>query len=248
MISRFFDIIIAIIGLIRFKLRYPGVRWIRPRKVGTFYSQDGQDLYLASLLLGPISRNSSERHWVVDVGCNHPINFSNSLFFEKYFGCHTLAIDPIEEFAELWKDKRPNAVFHVCAVGESNGFVDLSVPTHNNADNMFSFVSNGFNKRPDMYFEKRKVQLVKLANIFAEHGIDEVMLLSIDVEGFELSALKGIDFEVVIIRCIVLENNSKSNYGADDIRDFLAERNFVFYARIGHLDDVFLHGTLIRGI
>jgi FkbM family methyltransferase len=244
----FIDLIITIIGLVKFKMKYPGTRWIRPRKTGTFYSQDGQDLYLASLLFGPITKNTSELHWVVDVGCNHPVHFSNSLFFEKYLKCKILAIDPIQEFGALWSKKRPNAIFCPCAIGEVSGSTILNVPLGSGGDNMFSYVESGVNKRPDIDFEERAVPIVKLSDLLSKFGIKEILLLSIDVEGFELSALKGIDFDAVLIRCIVIENNSTSWYGSDDIRVFLLEHNYEFHARIGHLDDIYIHGSMIRGL
>ena len=112
---------------------------------------------------------------------------------------------------------------------------------------MFSFVENGFNKRPDIYFEKRTVPTNTLKDIFEANGISEVLLMSVDVEGFELDVVKGIDFNAVLIRCIIIENNSKSLYGSDDIREYLIKRNFNYHARIGHLDDVFVHASMIRG-
>jgi FkbM family methyltransferase len=247
MIRRFFDVMLGIIGLVKFKLKYPGTRWIRPRKIGTFYSQDGQDLYLASLLFGSITKNTSEEHWVVDVGCNHPVHFSNSLFFEKYFKCKILAIDPIEEFGSLWQKKRPSAIFYPCAIGELPGSTILNVPLGNGGDSMFSYVESGVNKRPDISFEARTVPILRLSDLFLKYGIKEILFMSIDVEGFELSALKGIDFDAVLIRCIIVENNSTSWYGSDDIRVFLSEYNYDFYARIGHLDDVYIHGSMTRG-
>jgi len=247
MIKRFWNMSVAVIGLIFFKIKYPNTQWLRPKKIGTFYSQDGQDLYLASLLFSAITKSPDKDSWIVDVGCNHPINFSNSFFFEKFFNTKVLAIDPIKEFSSLWEDKRSNAIFCSSAVGDYVGTTTLNIPVTCVEDNMFSFVDQGVNKRSDINFEKRIVKITRLKDLFVKHKIKEIILLSIDVEGFELSALRGINFDDVLIRCIVLENNSKHLYGSHDIRKFLIERNYVFHARIGHLDDVYIHGSMIRG-
>jgi FkbM family methyltransferase len=245
-IIRLFNLASRWISFIGFKLRFPEVKFINPIKIGTFYSQDGQDLYLASLLFNAINQN--DKLWVVDVGCNHPRHFSNSLFFEKYFGCQVLAIDPLEEFRALWKQERPKSIFISSAIGNSVEPITLRVPHGTDGDNMFFNVAGGVNKATNLEFSERTVQCVKLESVLSNHQINDVLLMSIDVEGFELEVLKSIDFEKVIVRCICLENNSTNLYGSDDVRDFLKLKGYVFLARIGYLDDVFVHGSMINGI
>lgn len=231
---------------IQFKLKYPNVKIVDPLRVGTYYSQDGQDLFLSSLLFNYLLNNPNP--WIVDVGCNHPQHLSNSLFFERVFNCRTLAIDPLIEFADLWANQRPSAIFVNSAIGDKSCPVVLRVPSGSNADNMFAAVEGGHYKKEfgGDYIE-RTVRCMKLSELFESHCITEVLLLSIDVEGFELEVLKTIDLKKCLIRCIVLENNSSSLYGSDDIREYLHSLDFAFYARIGVLDDVFVHSSLING-
>ena len=243
------DILISLVGLIFFKLKYSSTKWLRPVKIGTFFSQAGQDFYLSSLLFGPISRNlNNDKLWIIDVGCNHPINYNNSYFFEKYLGCSVLAIDPISEFSQIWAKKRPDSIFYTTAVGESTGFINLNLPVSPTGDNMFSFVDSAIGKHGLNGFIERKVSLNKLSDILDENSIKEILLLSIDVEGFEFNTIKGINFDKFLIRCILVENNSESLYGSDNIRSYLKGKNYTFYARIGHLDDIFIHNSMIRGL
>jgi FkbM family methyltransferase len=243
-----FEYLALLIGLIHFKLKYWDTKWVRPIRIGTFYSQAGQDFFLASLLFGPISRNSNDKLWIVDVGCNDPIHFNNSYFFEKYFGCSVLAIDPIQEFSDIWSEKRPNSIFRASAVGKDKGFINLNLPNSINGDNMFAYVDSSKQTLLKKAFTSRQVELNKLDDIFSENNIKEILFLSIDVEGFELDTIKGINFENVIVRCLLIENNSTSLYGSNEIRQFLKGKNYTFYARIGHLDDVFVHNSMIRGL
>jgi len=236
------------LGYLIFRLKYPNTRYIRPIQIGTFYSQEGQDLFLSSLLFPYLSRFRGSPQYIVDVGCNHPRIFSNSLFFEEYFKANVIAIDPLEEFEPIWEKVRPSATFVPCALGDAEGVTELTVSFGSDLDNMISFVRGGFNKRCNLMGAQRIVEVRRLSSILSEKGVSEVLLLSIDVEGYELQVLNGIDFDDVTIRCIVVENNSYSLFGSEDIRTFLSERNFEFYARIGHLDDVFIHGTMCRGI
>ena len=78
-----------------------------------------------------------------------------------------------------------------------------------------------------------------------EQGINHIDYMSLDVEGHELQTLKGIDFNAVKINVISLENNP-TMFGDDNIREFLYEKGYKFYARIGCLDDIFVHKSFIK--
>lgn len=233
------------LSYIDFKIRHPSVKIIQPLKIGTFYSQDGQDLYLSSLLFNYLNNNPNP--WVVDVGCNHPSHFSNSLFFEKWLGCRVLAIDPLEEFSGLWSQQRPSAKFISAAIASTSDSIVLRVPKGELSDNMFSSVIGGVNKAAELEFSERTVQCLTLSGILAEQGIKEILLMSIDVEGVELEVLKSLDFQQAMVRCFVIENNSTNLYGSNAIREYLTQRGYIYFARIGFLDDVFVHGSMVNG-
>lgn len=233
------------VGLILFKIKYPSVKWIRPIKLGTYFSQKGQDLFLSTLLFGIIERNPDEEFWIVDVGCNDPIYFNNTLFFEKYFGCRVLAIDPIEEFGVKWKAIRPNSLFYCTALGDSKGTVFLNLDESTEKGSMFSYISTDQEVDNISGLKQREVKIDKLSSIFNGLDIKKILFVSIDVEGFEMNVIRGINFNEVNILCFLIENNTTSLYGADSIRKYLINQNYIFYARIGHLDDVFIHKSLI---
>ena len=73
-----------------------------------------------------------------------------------------------------------------------------------------------------------------------EEGIKHIDFISMDVEGYELEILRGIDFGEVSISCIMFENN-KSDSGKPDmkIRSYLIKRGYKFVARI-MCDDIFM--------
>ena len=232
------------IGFLYFKLKHPGVKFIQPSKIGTFYSQEGQDLYLMTLLLNLIHHRPNG--WVIDVGANHPIYFSNSYAFEKFLGCKVLAIDPLRNHADSWRALRPDAIFLLAAVASVAGTTNLKIPDEEYADDMFSITSGGSFKGQIIKYSEIEVPQVRLDETFSQYGITEILLVSIDVEGNEWEVLSSIDFNLVRIYSFVIKNNSKSLLGDDQIRRFLEEKNYVFYARIGYLDDVFLHKSMIN--
>lgn len=218
---------------------------MKPLIIGKFYSQDGQDLYLSALLFDLF--NKLDGQYVIDIGCNDPERFSNSYFFEKFFGCKTIAIDPIEEYGDKWKKLRPQANFIAAALGKAYGVVTLNIPIQSAIyDDMFSTLAEINPKAGNVQYMQRQVNCVTLESILVAHQILNIALVSIDVEGAELGVLEGINFEHVSIKCFIIENNTKNLFGSDDIRVFLKSKGYVFYSRIGYLDDVFLHKSMIN--
>lgn len=242
--QRLFGKLRKISGFINFRYRYPKTRYIKIKSLGTYFSQEGQDSFLASLLF-PCIHNTGELRYVLDIGCNHPEKFSNSLFFEKYFGCKTIAIDPLAKYIAAWAECRPNAIFENVAVGDEEGNVMLSVFSGDeNVDDMFSCIGSPSDKTLGSSFEEHQVKMTTVQCLLDKHHLTDILFCSIDVEGFELQVLKGIDFSKTTILCFCIENNTAKHYGSDEIRDFLLSEGYVFFARIGHLDDIFIHYSL----
>lgn len=227
-----------------FKLKNPNVKLINPKNLGRYYSQEGQDIYLSSLLFNLL--DNDQEKYILDIGCNHPKKYSNSLFFERYFRCKTIAVDPIPTFKETWKKERPTAAFVSTALGEHEGVVTLNIPANNSGfDNMFSSTTKNNPKIGESKSESLQVPCTTLTNILEQFEIREVVIASIDVEGAEMSVLKGIDFSKTKINCFVIENNTNNLYGDQKLRTYLKSKSYNFVARIGYLDDVFLHTTVL---
>jgi FkbM family methyltransferase len=223
---------------IKFKLNYPSIPVLHWTENSKMYSQHGQDLYLAGLLFG---RFKSEPGVVLDIGCNHPVKFSNSLFFERHMGCKIIAIDALEDYQNLWAEVRPNAEFIATALAESPGEVTLFIPERSHQiDDMFSSINSINPKIKDSKYISKKVKSTTVDKVLTDRGINHILFASIDVEGAEMEVLKGIDFEKVKISAIIIENNNTSQYGSNEIRDYLENKDYVFYSRIGFLDDVFV--------
>jgi FkbM family methyltransferase len=231
---------------IKFKLLYPKVPIINPLSIGTYHSQFGQDLYLSTILYKKI--NNGEVSTIVDIGANDPIKFSNSLFFEKMFNTNVFAIEPIKTFEKQWIIDRPKSKFLPYAVGSKDiDEIVLNIPNGNkNIDNMFSSVLTKTSHLSEkMDFNEFKVPCYRLDTLFDQFNLKKILFISIDVEGFELEVLNGIDFEKVKIDCFLIENNTKESYGSEPIRDFLKSKGYIFYSRIYCADDVFISKDII---
>lgn len=237
----------------RFVKRYPettivgGPRlltWLGARHICQpvgFFSQSGQDVFLSNYLFQVIHRSALPKIFV-DVGCNHPVKHNNSFFFERYMGFKVLAIDALPTHSLAWIELRPQAELVITAVGDQEGTVEFEEVDDDGHDgDMFSSVSGASVKKRGLNRRVRNVQVMPLTKILQTRGLTSVGVMSIDIEGYELHALRGIDFNALQINVIVLENNSDSSLGGEEIRALLIGNGYRFVARIWGMDDVFVN-------
>lgn len=83
----------------------------------------------------------------------------------------------------------------------------------------------------------------RLGDVLKEAGVKTVDFISLDVEGYEMNVLLGIDFTEVDILCFLIENNKgKDGMSNMQIRKFMDENGYDFIGRIV-IDDVFVKRT-----
>jgi FkbM family methyltransferase len=145
-----------------------------------------------------------DRGIFVEAGANDGINQSNTFYFEKHRRWRGLLVEPVPELAERCRQNRPRAIVERCALvpfdraGESLSMVFTNLTS----------IVRGAMKTPDdearhiaagsaiQNVTPYELEVVgqPLSELLDRHGLQHVDLLSLDVEGFELQALKGIDF------------------------------------------------------
>lgn len=222
------------------------LRALRLKSIPTprgIYSQDGQDVFILTEFYSAICSPTFPRTFV-DVGCNQPLLYNNSAFFEQILGFRVVAIDAIDSYANEWQSLRPGATFVHTAVGNEVGEVEFELAHGEGIQNMYSSVRGASEKNRLMSRITKRVPITTLTKVLIELGIADIGIMSLDIEGFELQAIEGIDFSQIKIRIIVVENNSDGLLGGESIRSVLNSNGYFFYARIWGLDDIFVHQSL----
>jgi FkbM family methyltransferase len=230
------------VGRSRFQRRHPGVEILEGETHGETYSQHGQDRHVLDLF----ERVGQSPGVFVDVGCNHPFKFNNTWLFEKQ-GWSGLAVDP-QPFGDQWASRKTR--FVQAALGDQDGEVVLRVPVAGSLgtdhDHMFAALEHsGTTKIGDVPTEELRVPQRRLDVVAQEHGVDHIHFLSMDVEGYEAQVLGGLDPDRVPVDVICLENDALP-WGAEAIRDALAMKGFVFWARCRPYDDIFVSSEMAR--
>jgi FkbM family methyltransferase len=162
--------------------------WLRVAKARGSYAQHGEDRALLDLL-----QDSGSRHPYLDVGCNHPFKLSNTylLYCQGWRG---LCIDPLPRFAPLYMRWRPEDRFSNLAIGEVPGelpFYEFESDVLSTLDGALAaqYEAQGYRLR-----NRSTVRIVRLDTVLEESGLQgPISLLSIDIEGHELPALRSLD-------------------------------------------------------
>ena len=174
----------------------------------------------------------------VEVGAARPDFLSVSAGFRKN-GWRVIAIEPIPHFCELQR-RAGNEVLQYACGEEDRDDVDFTVVNSHGADyeggkvSFESFSSLGIKEnyrslKPDLDTSVIKVRVRRLDTILRQHApdVERIDILSIDVEGWELEVLNGLNFERHRPRVMVIENL----FSTPQYETYAATRGYVLWHR-----------------
>lgn len=202
----------------------------------TFYSQDGQDKYIADLL-----QNKREGVFV-DIGAYDGVTFSNTLVFEKELGWTGICVEPNPVAFEKLAEERNCICLNYCINDKEGTFKFLAVKGWGvMLSGLLDFFDQKHLDRIDRTIEEHggsksviEIPALPMHEILRRNSIKHVDYCNIDVEGGEMSVLKSIDFSAVTIKLFTIENN----YSTTVVSDFLKSHGYSLIGKVG-ADDVF---------
>jgi len=201
----------------------------------TFYSQHGEDF-----LINKIFADRTNGYYV-EIGCLDGIEYSNTYYFEKK-GWRGACIEAHNDFIPALKKNRPNASIVHCAVGEDN---KESVTFYANKVGSLSTLDKSEEERwqkayKDHFFgfEEQKVAMRTLTSIFDQLNIENIDFISLDIEGYEVQALKGLDLQKYRPRIFIIEY--KDDVHKQELENILLKNEYHF---LGHIGCNLFYGT-----
>lgn len=152
----------------------------------------------------------------IEVGANNGINQSNTKRFEEFHGWTGFLFEPSPDLFEELVVNRPNSKCYPFALGSFEQ--DNTYVTGDFDGNLMSSIEGNRLNRP----AKTTVLMRSLQSVLDEEGITHINFFSLDVEGFELNVLRGIDFNKVTFDYLLIEVNSHH----DDINELLFSHGY----------------------
>ncbi len=172
-----------------------------------YYSQNGEDYLLKKVF-------KKKTGIFVEVGCIDGRVFSNTLHFEEE-GWKGICVEAHQGYIELLKQNRPGSIVVNAAAGEKD---EDSVTFYSNARGSLSSLDKTTEERWKKDFKQyfhgfveQKVAKRTLSNIFDECNVTQIDFLSLDIEGYEVPALQGLDLTRHKPHMMVIETDSPAH-------------------------------------
>jgi len=164
-----------------------------------FYSQYGEDRLLAEMF-------SQKKGTCVEIGALDGVRHSNTYHFEQR-GWTCILVEPNPISCQAIRLRRKARLFE-CAVSDTTGELDFVV-----SDELPEL--SGFQPFVERIHREHgttrsvKVKVRTLNDVLGEASMDSIDFMTIDVEGHELSVLRGLSLDRWKPRVVIVEDGSE---------------------------------------
>lgn len=190
-------------------------------------------------------RESGSGMLFVEVGAARPDYLSLSALYRS-LGWRIIAIEPNPEFCALHREKGYEILQYACGDHDQDNVDFFVVDSHgtqyiNGEVSYESFSSLGIKSsyaalKNDLDTKKISVQLRRLDTILKDHAPGQrIDILSVDVEGWELEVLAGLDLSKHRPRVMIIENI----FNEKRYRTYLKEAGYILWRRTAP-NDIYL--------
>jgi len=225
-------------------------KWLQPDNNRAGSSAEG---HIDQIVFGRFFANQTTGT-CIEVGAARPDWLSIGALYRTK-GWDVIAIEPNPTFADMHRSRGHTILQFACGDHDQDE-VDFSVVDSHKVSyrggavtfeswSSLSIKDDYAELNPDLSITKIKVKLRRLDSLLAEHrpALGQIDLIAVDVEGWELSVLEGLDFLRYSPRVVIIENLfHKAEY-----RKFMQRRGYTFW-RCSPPNDVYvLLGELSAG-
>lgn len=213
-----------------------------PGQPPRMYSHEGQDWWLWMHHF----RHATRPGTFVEAAAYHPYALSNSYFLEACAGWRGLCIEASSSQLRDLYELRSCALVPLCVsdTRRTVTFVESGALGGIEATNKHLFNATGDAMMAKVRSSPRRVaQCTTLGTVLARSGVAHVDYLSVDLEGAEAMALRGIDWDAVRIDFISLERNGHEGGEAAQLLQDRGYRMKVLPA----LEAMFIHPEVVLG-
>jgi|688.fasta_scaffold215545_3 FkbM family methyltransferase len=170
-----------------------------------------------------------ENGFYLEIGGNDGITQSNTANLEFFRNWSGMLVEPIFYKYNLMKNFRKKSICLNACVSDKDGEI-----VKFNDVNLMSFVENARKseeadefwmsegeKCQNMIRSSYNLETIMLQTLLDKHNITDIDFFSLDVEGYELQVLQGLNFNIVRPKYILIECTHK-----DEIFSFMDENKY----------------------
>jgi len=190
------------------------------------YSQNFEDVYINRIF------NEKDSGFYVDIGAHHPEHDSvTKSFYDR--GWRGINIEPIIESFQKFEEQRPRDINLNVAIGDKEENSDITYFYDTGLSTLSDDIANIHISESNLDYEKRKIKVRTLNNVFMQHNVSKnIDFLKIDVEGFELNVLLGLNLQIYRPTLILLEDTIPTKKAkmesSQDIHNYLINNNYTY--------------------
>jgi len=190
------------------------------------YAQNYEDVMLRRAF------KDIKKGFYIDVGANDPVIDSvTKAFYDA--GWHGINIEPVTEWFNKLQEARSNDTNLKLACGTKKGQNTIYDVVGTGLSTMDKSIADKHANELDFEIKKEKIKVDSLTNICKQHANQDIHFLKIDVEGFEMQVLKGLDLKKIRPWIIVVEatlpNSQIEDYGKWESILTNGQYNFVYF-------------------
>lgn len=197
------------------------------------YSQDGEDIVVASLLRAyAFFRNIDiTKLKYCEIGANHPIATSATYLLHKKFGMLGVLVEANRNLiAELERERSHDKILNVAIIDNDEEYVNIYLPPASELSSLDKGFVQSWPGEGGGSFVVSKVKTMRINELLKTYfKKEEFAFLSIDVEGLDLNLLKDIDYELYRPYVIQVEpSDHYNNNNGLEIISFLEKKGYIF--------------------
>lgn len=204
-----------------------------------FFSQEHQEKWMLHNVF-----NWARNGVFFEAGVRDGIDYSNTYFMEKHLGWTGLVVDANPVLAAGLVKHRDSVLRPKTCLSDNDGDAITFLAYDSGIAGVEGSVEGGRvatqlrERGIDIASIRQTLHCSTLTKLFDDAKIDTVDFFSLDIEGHELKALKGLDLTRICVYSMLIENN----HGDKAVENYLAGFG---YAKAAHLyiDDLYIRKT-----
>jgi FkbM family methyltransferase len=193
-----------------------------------------------------------ENGFFIEVGANDGIEQSNTCMYEKYRNWKGLLVEPNPIKFSICKNNRTNSIVENYALVSSTyekSTISGDFLNEGHGDSLMAMVvEDGDYQDEDILRNRQKrlnsgnivdVPAITLTKLLDKHQITKIDFFSLDVEGYEMSVLNGLDFSIYRPKYILVETANRVEYQRE-MKKYMESKNYSFIKQLSGNDDLFV--------